>query len=298
MKSTLHIASALALTAVLATGCGVNRYEDEAAAAQPRGTAFDNALASNYRKLSDVEYNSNDQKDGDTYALRAMAAAQGRPTAPDDLTNRHIPASATSDVASGRQRLVTALDRNGRTSKPDVAAYAQASYDCWVEQLDEDLQPDDIAACRDAFMKSLAELEKAPPPVAAAPVRPTDYLVFFDWDKYNLTPEAQKIISDAVNAAKQQNAKQVRIVGHTDTSGSPAYNLRLSERRAQSVAAQMIKLGIPATSIVTVGRGEEDLLVATPDGVREPQNRRAAISFPKMGANLDNKFAIGIDLVN
>jgi OOP family OmpA-OmpF porin len=297
MKSSLHIASALALTAVLATGCGVNRFQDDAAGVQSRGTAFDNALASNYRKLSDVEYSSNDQKDGDTYALRSMAAAQGRPTAPDDLTNRRIPSSATSDVASGRQRLVAALDKNGRTSKPDVAAYAQASYDCWVEQLDENIQPDDIAACRDAFMKSLAELEK-PVAVAPPPVKPSEFLVFFDWDKYNITAEAQKIIVDATNAAKAQNAKQVRIVGHTDTSGSAAYNLRLSERRAQAVAASMIKLGIPATSIVTVGRGQEDLLVPTPDNVREPQNRRAAISFPKMGAHLDNKFAIGIDLVN
>ena len=60
----------------------------------------------------------------------------------------------------------------------------------------------------------------------------------------------------------------------------------------------MIKLGIPATTSITDGRGEEDLLVPTKDEVREPQNRRAAISFPRMGAQLDNTFAVGVQVVN
>lgn len=296
MKSTLKMAAVLAVAGLAMTGC-VSRFQDEAQAVQRGGTAFDSALVQNYRKLSDVEYRSGDARDGDTYALRAIAAGQGKATTPDDLKLRQIPSGSQSEINQGRQRLVAALDRNGRTSKPEVAAYAQASFDCWAEQLQENLQPDDIAACRDAFMKSLAELEK-PVPAAAAPARPSDFLVFFDWDKYNLTPEAMKIIADAVAAAKKEGAKSIKVVGHTDTSGSAAYNLRLSERRANAVAQQMIKLGIPATSITTVGRGEEDLLVPTKDGVREPQNRRAAISFPRMGANLDNTFAVGIEMVH
>ena len=297
MKSTLKIAAVMAVAGLAMTGCSPNRFQDDAQAVQRGPTAFDSALVQNYRKLSDIEYMSGNHKDGDTYALRAVAAGQGKPTTPDDLKLRQIPSSAQSDINQGRQRLVAALDKNGRSSKPEVAAYAQASYDCWAEQLQENIQPDHIAACRDAFMKSLAELEK-PVPVAAPPAKPSDFLVFFDWDKYNLTPEAMKIIADAVAAAKKEGAKSIRVVGHTDTSGSPAYNLRLSERRANAVAQQMIKLGIPATSITTVGKGEEDLLVPTKDGVREPQNRRAAISFPRMGASLDNTFAVGIEVVN
>lgn len=297
MHATLKIAVALGFTAMVAAGCA-DRYQTEATTANlPRTqSAFDTALASNYRKLSNLEYKQGDQKDGDTYALRSVAASQGSATTPDDLRVRRIPSSAASEVAQGRQRLVAALDKNGRTSKPDVAAYAQASFDCWVEQLQEDLQDDQIRACKDAFMKALAELEKAPPPVAAAPKAPSDFMVFFDWNKSNLTPEALKIISDAVAAAKKEGAKQIRIVGHTDTSGSAAYNLKLSERRAQAVAAQMIRLGVPATSIVTVGRGQEDLLVPTPDNVREPQNRRSVISFPRSSASLDTKAPLSIQV--
>ena len=256
------------------------------------------ALTTDYRKLSDIEYGSGDARDGDTYALRSIAASQGKATTPDDLKLRQIPAKSQSEITQGRQRLVAALDKNGRTTKPEVAAYAQASFDCWAEQLQENLQPDAIAACRDAFMKALAELEKPVAAPAAIPAKPSDFLVFFDWDKYNLTPEAMKIIADAVAAAKKEGAKTIKVVGHTDTSGSAAYNMGLSVRRANAVAQQMIKLGIPATSIVTEGRGQEDLLVPTPDGVREPQNRRAAISFPRSSASLDNTYAVGIYTVN
>lgn len=300
MHATLKITAALGFTALVAAGCAPNRFQTEASTSGLNRTqsAFDNAVAANYRKLSDLEYKQGDHKDGDTYALRAVAASQGAATTPDDLKNRRIPASATSEVAQGRQRLVAALDRNGRTAKPDVAAYAQASFDCWVEQLAEDLQPNHIQACKDAFMKALAELEKAPPPAAAAPKAPTDFMVFFDWNKSNLTPEALKIISDAVAAAKKEGARQIRVVGHTDTSGSAEYNMRLGQRRADAVAAQMVRLGIPATAVVTSSVGQNDLLVPTPDNVREAQNRRAVIGFPRSSASLDQKSAIGIDIVN
>ncbi len=262
MKSTLKIAAVLVVAGMAMTGCA-DRYQSVAdQSVLPRGNAFDCALASDYVKLSTSSTCQGDAKDGDTYALRAIAAGQGKPTTPDDLRLRQLPANAQSDITQGRQRLVAALDRNGRTGKPEVAAYAQASFDCWVEQLQENLQPK-RSRCRDAFMKSLAELEK-PVPMAAPPAKPSEFLVFFDWDKYNLTPEAMKIIADAVATAKKEGAKTIKITGYTDTSGSAAYNLKLSERRANAVAAQMVKLGVPATSLVTLGRGQEDSAGADP----------------------------------
>ncbi len=73
----------------------------------------------------------------------------------------------------------------------------------------------------------------------------------------------------------------VRIVttGHTDLSGSAAYNQGLSQRRADAVRAEQVRLGLTGYDIQTVARGESDPLVATPDGVREPQNRRVQIVF-------------------
>jgi OOP family OmpA-OmpF porin len=124
----------------------------------------------------------------------------------------------------------------------------------------------------------------APPPPAppAPPPPPTHqvYLVFFDWDKYNITPEGQQIIQLAANQYRSGGRVTLQVTGYTDTSGSAGYNQRLSERRANAVAAALEHLGVPRSDMVVAGRGENDLRVPTPNGVREPQNRRVEIVFP------------------
>jgi outer membrane protein OmpA-like peptidoglycan-associated protein len=124
----------------------------------------------------------------------------------------------------------------------------------------------------------------APPPPAppAPPPPPTHqvYLVFFDWDKYNITPEGQQIIQLAANQYHSGGHVTLQVTGYTDTSGSAGYNQRLSERRANAVAAALERLGVPRSDMVVAGRGMNDLRVPTPPGVREPQNRRVEIVFP------------------
>jgi opacity protein-like surface antigen len=116
-----------------------------------------------------------------------------------------------------------------------------------------------------------------PPVVAPAPAPARSYLVFFDWDKYNLTDRARAIIHEAaVNSTKVQYTK-IQVNGYTDTSGSPKYNMGLSIRRAEAVAAELVKDGVPKAAIAIQGFGQTHLLVPTADGVREPQNRRVEI---------------------
>lgn len=121
---------------------------------------------------------------------------------------------------------------------------------------------------------------QAPPPPALAP-RPAlrEYIVFFDFNKYELTDQAQAIVREAAAAARQQPGVRVTVTGHTDTVGSRAYNQRLSERRAQAVKNEMVRGGLAANEITIVGRNFSDPLVATGPGVREPQNRRAVIDL-------------------
>ena len=114
-------------------------------------------------------------------------------------------------------------------------------------------------------------------PVKASPAIPADYLVFFDWNKTDITKEARKIINDAATAAGITKPITIAITGHTDTSGSPAYNLKLSERRAEAVKAELVLRGVNPALIRTVGKGESELLVPTANDVREPSNRRAQI---------------------
>jgi len=122
----------------------------------------------------------------------------------------------------------------------------------------------------------------APPPTPAPPVVPVPpaartYLVFFDWDKYNLTPRADQIIAEAASDSKTAATTTIDVSGYTDTSGTPVYNQGLSERRAKAVAAQLVSDGVPMSEIAIHAYGETHLLVPTGPGVREPQNRRVEI---------------------
>jgi OmpA family len=110
---------------------------------------------------------------------------------------------------------------------------------------------------------------------------PGKYMVFFAWDQATLTEADRQIISQAVEEYRRTGAARITATGHTDTSGSAAYNLELSLRRAEAVANELIRQGVPATDISTVGQGEENLLVPTADGVREPRNRRVEIVIPQ-----------------
>jgi outer membrane protein OmpA-like peptidoglycan-associated protein len=124
-----------------------------------------------------------------------------------------------------------------------------------------------------------------PPAVAPAPSVPHSYLVFFDFNKSDLTRQAVSIVDQAAKNARPAKVTQLTVTGHTDTVGSDAYNMRLSRRRAESVAAQLEKDGIASSEIEIVAKGKRDLLVPTKDGVREPQNRRVQILYDDAAAS-------------
>ena len=102
------------------------------------------------------------------------------------------------------------------------------------------------------------------------------FLVFFDWSKADLTDRARQIIGEAATA-RGQGVTRIEVNGFTDRSGPADYNMQLSIRRANAVAAELVRRGVPRNEIVTRGFGEENNLVPTADGVREPQNRRVEI---------------------
>ena len=131
-----------------------------------------------------------------------------------------------------------------------------------------------------------------PPSMAQAPS-----LVFFDWDKSNLTPQAMATISQAAAAYKATSSARISNVGNTDTSGSTDYNMALSIRRADAVKSALIQNGVPAVAIDSAGRGQTNLLVPTADGVREPQNRRVELAGLQGQASTDIVTAQVIDAV-
>ncbi len=115
----------------------------------------------------------------------------------------------------------------------------------------------------------------APPPAPAVPVR--TYLVFFDWDRADLTDRARQIVSTAAQASSHVQTTRIEVNGYTDLSGTASYNQRLSIRRAQSVESELVRDGVARSEIAIHGYGETNPLVPTAKGVREPQNRRVEI---------------------
>jgi len=118
----------------------------------------------------------------------------------------------------------------------------------------------------------------APPPVAVA-CPTTEFKVYFEWDRSNLNQAALDTIDAAVNQAKSCNVSGVLVIGHTDTSGRPAYNIGLSQRRASVVRDALVARGIGGDAVTSDGKGEAELDRATRDGVREPLNRRTVVTI-------------------
>ena len=105
------------------------------------------------------------------------------------------------------------------------------------------------------------------------------YIVFFDWDKSDITPEAATILDSAVTAYGSCERVPVMLAGYADRSGSPTYNQALSERRNASVTGYLTSRGVAADAITGQGFGESNPRVPTADGVRELQNRRVEITY-------------------
>jgi OmpA-OmpF porin, OOP family len=239
------------------------------------GTAFTQALTEEYRKFVVFEADEmNDWVDANYFSRKGLAAANGDIVLPEELGIWDLPPEKVDELASARGRLMRALDAGARDSNPKVAATAQARFDCWVEQTEEMDQDKDIAACRDEFLKAMEELEAKP---MATTENPEKYLVLFDFDKSNITAEGQAVIDKVVAAAGKMGTVNISATGHADRSGSETYNMALSLRRADAVRAALIAGGLSGDAITVAGRGESEPAVPTPDGVKEPANRRVEI---------------------
>ena len=135
-----------------------------------------------------------------------------------------------------------------------------------------------LVGLRYAFNAAPPPPPPAPAPVAApAPAPSRTYLVFFDWDKADLTGRAKQIIAEAAQNSTRVQVTQIEVSGHADRTGTAAYNLTLSRRRADNVAAELVRLGVPKNIISIQAFGDTKPLVPTAEGVREPQNRRVEI---------------------
>ena len=282
---------AVALPGLLLTGCEYT-VVDSLNKMQTSAQTYPAYLADDYKALANYEgYQMYDWRDARHFASKGIHAAKGQVVNPDNVERRDIKnAHVRTDLQAGRARLVSALNGGATTKAPKAVARAQVEYDCWAEQAEEGFQYNDIAACRNGFIQAMMVVDRAmaqpvasaqptPAPMLAAPAAARDYIVFFDFDSAELTSAARDIINTAAQVAKREGIRTIHLVGHADRSGTSRYNQALSMRRAESVARELQRLGFDRRDMMLTARGESEPLVETPDGVREPQNRRVTINI-------------------
>lgn len=267
-----------------ATGVSGGFELEEARATSAPSSPFEAGLYAGYLDLAQAEFNRGDYEDSDRFARRAEAVAAGKRVQPEHpITHRWIPEEHRAELFNEVFRLQKALRAGARDWAPEAAARAQTMYDCWVEEQEENFQPEDIAACRNAYLAAMAEVEAAQPGEAMGEPMPAPgpYVVFFEFDSAILTTEARATLDEVVDDADGFGPAVVIVRGHTDRAGGDAYNMTLSQRRAEAVSDYLQAHGIDAGSIAVDWFGESKPMVATADGVPEQANRRVEIEFEK-----------------
>lgn len=275
--------------ATLLAGCSVYGNLEELQNTDPQGSAFTKALAKEYQEFSEFEmFDMHDYVDADLFARKGLRAAAGEVVMPEDVAMWNEPADRVDVLNGARNRLLKALDGGGRDKFPAEAALAQAKFDCWVEQQEENHQPEHIADCMKEFIAAMEDLEAklapppappAPPPPAPPKMEPANFIVFFDFDSSSVNEGAAQVLNLVKSKYGDYKDGSISLVGHTDTSGSVEYNERLSLARANNVRFALIEMGVPASAFSVDAQGESNPLEATGDSVRNPQNRRVEITI-------------------
>ncbi|MDA0228958.1 MAG: OmpA family protein [Proteobacteria bacterium] len=285
--------SAVLIAGLLVLGACSGFGLQNARSVQPTGGAFETALHSEYMVQAEGEYSEFDYERSDIFAERAVASASGNAPDPLTLDNWDIPEANMDELSKARDRLVSALDASGRTKAPGSAAHAQVMFDCWVEEQHENIQPEDIAACRNGYYGAIVAVEGAlrvaPEPMAAEEPMPepmpapevempsTHYVIYFDFDSAEISKDATGTLGDAVAATRQMKYNNVTVMAHTDRAGDMGYNQDLAQERALAAIDTMRRFGGVNLNINIKNFGENQPAAKTVDGVKEGRNRRVEI---------------------
>lgn len=286
---------------LLLAACGTqsNNEVETLNTTQASGTPFTKYLAAEYRAYSNhQQYAEHDYPDAIHFARKGLAAAAGEVVMPEPTNDWNLSEQNHVELTEARSMLVTVLENGARELVADKAAAAQARFDCWVETQEQNWDDNNLQ-CKNEFYALLNDIQSMVKPPAPAPVAddlpaPIEdisssepvtleealFIVFFDWDEATLTSGANEVL-DAVadEISNRGDVTNIIATGHTDSSGTAAYNERLSMRRAVAVKDALVDRDVEPDMLQTVARGQNDLLVETADNVREPANRRVQISL-------------------
>ena len=273
----------------LVSGC-TNATLDELRRADISGSAFNQELARLYLEFAENEATQYDWAAAQHFADKGLIAAYGNSVAPENPDNWQLSELHKRDAMTKREAIDAALTAEFYATHPLRAAQLIYYYDCWIEQMEEAWQENDIAICAEHMKNALEEAQRfsvAPQeeiryadegetisPVITA----TSYLLFFPWDEASIEMgQARLELSVLLDDLLVNPKAEIVVNGHADRSGSNDYNLALSQRRAEFVLRVLQQAGIAAERISYFAFGESDPRIPTEDGVQEPGNRRVEI---------------------
>jgi OOP family OmpA-OmpF porin len=272
-------------------------------------TKFTKHLMDSYTAKADFEAKEmHDWNSAKLYSEKALSAARGKKIKPEELIYWKISKDKVKELQIAYENLMIVYD-NAIEKDPYNLAVAISSLDCWAEQQEENWQTWDIERCKDDFLKAMHQIynkieetngekkidaeekeEAIKSDANSKNISNSDsvsvvtkkekeilQIIYFDFDKYNLTDVSSDSIKKFIEEYKNK-IDTFLVVGHTDTKGTKEYNLELSLKRAEAVKKILIHLGISSEKIKILGKGEGTLLIQTKDETKHPANRRAEIS--------------------
>ena len=199
-----------------------------------------------------------------------IAKAQQAESSMDPLPWTPAEIGVNGDATALYDVVVATIAAN-KDARPAACARTQVMWDQYLEALRGGatwcITPEDARALLDEAL------------ALCGIVGPKNFIVYFGFDKTNLTDVARATIDEVVAAVNAMGTTALSLVGHTDTVASGAYNQALSEARARRVSDALSTRGVPAGAMTLAGRSENDLAIATGDNVREPLNRRVEITL-------------------
>ena len=271
--------------AVFVSGCA-NVETAGVAGMQTTRDAFKAALHKEYVALAVAENKEGDSEDAQYFIDKAKSAGLGLDVVPQPLTERKVPGHAKKALASARTKLTTKLWNGADEMPPKESARAQAMFDCWMQEQEEDNQPEHIRACRKAFQAALFDMKERPRMMAkpmkkmAPPAKmPDPFVVYFATDSAEVTDSEMVKIKQAYADYRLRKPGKIIIAGHTDTRGDKEYNMGLSRYRAAEVGNRLMELGVPRKIVQRSRYGEIAPVVDSGDNKSEAKNRRVTITF-------------------
>ena len=279
LQSAMQKFGLLGLALSCLTGCGGDSLS-RLAHTQPTGAPLTASLAQEYLIFASREHTTYyDKMSASYFAKKGLDAAMGVQVQPEPVEKWHIPQIYQAELQQARSRLLAAINNaKPKSNNANELAQAQVSYDCWIEEQDENRQPENIAFCRNNFYQAVAIAEQknmGGPTLGFLPTVP--YRTYYQPGQTDVPSQAGPVINQLMALVAQVQDYKITVDGYADKTGKSARNLIISEQRANKMRDAVVARGVANDKIRTFGHGDSG--ATGKHGVSNPLDRRVDITL-------------------